>query len=114
MSRLEKIKEEVSNLILDNANDIKHASNAEEIKYHEEYGKNLIALKDSFMKGVKADDEERSLTEFFLTNDSLTKKMAERRKLASSGGLNSASKRAEINANIDFYFTLENVLSNEL
>lgn len=114
MSRLDEIKEKVEELIKSNELMITPHINEKEKAYYEEYGKNVKKLSDNFFKSFKEDNQEKALDEFFINNDSLKKKLAERRKLAVGNLLDDANVRAELNSSIDFYLSVENVLVNNV
>lgn len=111
-NRLSEIESKVDELIASNKNLLTDHANKKEKEYCEEYGRNIEKLKKSFFKSCENTDKEEFLDNFFINNDVLKKKLAERKKLAVSNGLSSHTVRAEINSSIDFYLCIENVLVN--
>lgn len=112
MNRLSRIKEEILSLMESNNDNLSASSNDLEKDYYNEYGRILSLVTENFMKAISNGDEERNISKFYLADDSLSKKLAERKKLVLSGGINNQMKRAEINANVDFLLSIENILSN--
>lgn len=114
MNKLDEIKTRVDDLILSNKNMITPHINDKEKEYYVEYDKNIRKLYDVFLKTIGDDDQEKTLGEFFINNDSLKKKLAERKKLAVNNSLNDANTRSELNSSIDFYLCIETVLVNDV
>lgn len=114
MDRFTEIKNKIEELSASNSVMIEKSTNENEKEYYKEYGKNIDKLSKVFMKSMEGSDKDRLLDEFFISNDSLKKKMSERKKLALSNGLLSHVVRSEINSSIDFFLLIENVLINNI